>query len=335
MFNPATIKDIAKALSLSPSTVSRALRDSFEVGEETKKKVLAYAKQIKYRSNPNALSLKNKISYSIGVMVPDVANSFFSQTINGIETVAYEHGYQVIISQSYDLYEREVTNIEHLANRSVDGLLISMSAQTQDYRHIKELHENGLPIVFFDRILEGIKTLKVTTNNYEAAYQATELLIKKGHKRIAHLANAPQLSITMDRLDGYKAALNQNKIEYDESLVEFCVECGRDVNEVEKAINRLLINPRTPDALFIASDRLSTTSIRTLNKTDDHKEITIIGFSNSDVIDLLSPKISYIRQRAFEMGQVAAKMLISLIGSKHPVYDFTTEYLNADIYWKG
>jgi LacI family transcriptional regulator len=333
MFKPTTIKDIANALSLSPSTVSRALRDSFEIGVETKQLVLNYAKKVKYKSNPNALSLRNKRSYSIGVIVADVANSFFSQTINGIESVAYEKGYHIIITQSHDSYEREMLNIEHLANRSVDGLLISMSAQTTDYSHIKELHDNGLPIVFFDRILEDFETSKVTTNNFDAAYKATEMLILKGHRRIAHLANAPQLSITIDRMNGYAAALKHNKIAFDKTLIKYCTKGGRDSDEVDEALNYLLLNEQKPDAILIASDRICTASMRTLSKTEDFKEVTIVGFSNSDVIDLLSPKISYVRQPAFEMGQVAAEMLISIIENKKSDNEYSIKFLNADIHW--
>lgn len=333
MFKAATIKDIALALSVSPSTVSRALRDSHEIGGETKRIILDYAAKVKYHSNPIALSLRNKRSYSIGVMVADVANSFFSQTINGIESVAYEKGYNVIISQSHDSYERELVNIGHLANRSVDGLLISMSAQTTDYSHIINLHEQGLPIVFFDRIVNSIDTFKVTTDNFSASYDATALLIGKGFSRIAHLANAPQLSITIDRLNGYKQALQDNNIIFDEKLVSHCYAGGRDSDEVEAEIQKLLFLEKRPDAMFIASDRLSTGSLRALKKLPMPVNIPIIGFSNSDVIDLLYPQISIVRQRAFEMGEIAAEMLIKLITTKFPIEEFETRFLDAELRW--
>ncbi|MES2429090.1 MAG: LacI family DNA-binding transcriptional regulator, partial [Bacteroidota bacterium] len=164
MYKPATIKDIALALNLSPSTVSRALRDGYEISTETKKIVVAYAEKINYRSNPIALSLKNRRSYSIGIVVPKLANSFFSQAIAGIESIAYERGYHTIITQTHDSSERELINVNHLAQRSVDGLLISMSAGTSDYGFLKKLHNDGLPIVFFDRIIDDIDTFKVTSD---------------------------------------------------------------------------------------------------------------------------------------------------------------------------
>src|ERR1700733_4421514 len=186
-FEAVTIKDIAKALGLSTSTVSRALRDSYEISPETKQVVLEYARQINYRPNPIALSLKEKRSRSIGVIVSEIAKSFFSQIINGIESIAYSKGYNVIISQSRESYEREVINIDFLSSRSVDGFLISVSTETKDFTHITDLHDKGLPIVCFDRIVEAIGTHKVIVDNYKGAYDATTHLIKNGYKRIAHL----------------------------------------------------------------------------------------------------------------------------------------------------
>lgn len=336
MFQAATIKQIAEALSVSPSTVSRALRNSHEISTKTKKRVIEYAKKINYQSNPIAVSLRNRRSNSIGVLVADVANSFFSQTINGIESIAYEAGYHVIITQSHDSYEREVINIGHLANRSVDGILISMSSHTTDYRHITQLHERGLPIVFFDRIIEEIQTFKVTTDNFKSAYEATALLIEKGFKKIGHLANAPQLSITVERLQGYLSALADHHIKFDERLIKYCHEGGRSQLEIAEALNHFLSDSIGAEALFIASDRLSTVTMRILNNNPDKAEnLMIIGFSNSDVIDILSPRISYIRQSAFEMGQIAAQMLIKLIESKYPVYEFETRLLEGQLHWRG
>ncbi|MHA4895853.1 LacI family DNA-binding transcriptional regulator [Pedobacter sp. PWIIR3] len=335
MYRAATIKQIAEALSVSISTVSRALSDSHEVSEETKRIVREYAKKINYHSNPIAVSLKKGRSNSIGVLLSDVASSFFSQVINGVESIAYEKGYHVIITQSHDAYDREVTNMGHLASRSVDGILVSMSSQTTDYKHITSLHERGLPIVFFDRILEEIETFKVTTDNFKSAFEATELLISKGYRNIGHLTNAPQLSITIERLEGYKAALIKHQIPFNEQLVKYCNHGGRNPEEIETVISELLDPKLKADALLITSDRISTSALRELKRLGKADQLTIIGFSNSDVIDLLSPGISFIRQRAFEMGQIAAGMLIKLIESKYPVYEFETRLLEGELHWKG
>ncbi len=172
-FEAVTIKDIAKALNLSTSTVSRALRGSYEISQQTKKIVLEYAENVSYRPNPIALSLKEKRSRSIGIVVCAIANTFFSQVINGIESIAYNRGYHVIISQSHESYERKVIDIQYLASRSVDGMLVSVSSETSDLSHFKTLHEKGLPIVFFDRTAEDIQTHKVTLDNFQGAYDAT------------------------------------------------------------------------------------------------------------------------------------------------------------------
>ena len=216
-FEPVTIKDIGKALGLSTSTVSRALRGSYEISSETKKLVLEYAEKINYRPNPIALSLKERRNHSIGIIVCEIANNFFSQAINGIESIAYNRGYHVIISQSHESFERETVIVDHLASRSVDGLLVSVSSGTTDYNHFRQKNKKGLPIVFFDRVTSEINTHKVCADNFKGAYDATEHLINNGFKRIGHITSAPYLSISMERLEGYKEALRKNNIEYDEN----------------------------------------------------------------------------------------------------------------------
>jgi len=332
VFKPVTIKDIAKALKLSPSTVSRALSDSYEINEETKKRIIEYAEHINYRRNPMASSLRHGRSYSIGVIVCEVANSFFSQAIDGIESVAYGKGYHVIISQSHDSYEREVMNIQHLANRAVDGLLISMSAETKDFSHIVGLHEQGLPIVFFDRIIDTFETHTVSSDNREGAKQATLSLIDQGAKKIAHLANAPHLSITAERLEGYAEALELHGIPLDESLIRYCHHGGRVQEEVEHAVQYFIGLPEKPDAVFVASDRLSMGCLNAYNKLVPKEQYPgVAGFSNSDVLDLLQPGFTCIRQPAFEMGRVAMEMLIQLIESRYPVYDFKNIVLDTKL----
>src|SRR5258706_5533733 len=206
-FEAVTIKDIAKALGLSTSTVSRALRDSYEISPETKKLVLEYAEKINYHPNPIALSLKERRSRSIGVIVSEIANSFFSQAIDGIESIAYKNGYNVIISQSRESFDREVINLHYLTSRSIDGLIVSVASETKDFSNFRELHDRGMPIVFFDRIVNDIRTHKVIVDNYQGAYDATRHLVENGYNLIAAIANNEVLSITKDRVAGYKAAL--------------------------------------------------------------------------------------------------------------------------------
>ncbi|MFL9482542.1 LacI family DNA-binding transcriptional regulator [Chitinophagaceae bacterium LWZ2-11] len=333
-FEAVTIKDIAKALGLSTSTVSRALRDSYEISPETKKLVLDYAKEINYRPNPIALSLKEKRSRSIGVIVSEIANSFFSQAINGIESIAHGRGYNVIITQSLENYEREVANMQFLASRSIDGCLLSVSTETKDFSHITDLYDKGLPIVCFDRLIEHIETHKVSVDNFKGAYDATAHLIKNGYKRIANVANSESLSITKERLAGYKKALEDNNIKYNEELVKHCAHGGMIYDEVDQALTTLFNLKDKPDAIFASADKLTTNFMRycKAKKIAIPKQVAVIGFSNLDLTDLLAPALSVVRQPAFEMGQVAADLLINMIESKRAVTDFEHRILPTEIF---
>lgn len=330
-FETATIKDIARALNLSTSTVSRALRGSYEISPETKKMVLEYAEKINYRPNPIALSLKERRSRSIGVVVSEIANNFFSEAINGIESIAYNRGYHVIISQSHESQEREMVNVQHLASRSVDGLLVSLSSETTDLSHLKQLHEKGLPIVFFDRVTNEIETHKVIANNTLGAFHATEHLIYNGYRRIAHITNSPYLSITRERLEGYKQALAKHGIEYNENLVKYCNHGGMIAAEVDEAFQKLFSGKTKPDAIFTAGDRITTVCLAHMKASKKKYEVPITGFTNTRVADLFSPSLTTVRQPAFEIGQVATELLIQMIESKRPVTTFETRILDTEL----
>lgn len=330
-FESATIKDIAKALNLSTSTVSRALRGSYEISAETKKAVLEYAEKINYRPNPIALSLKERRTRALGVVVSEIANNFFSQAINGIESIAYNRGYHVTITQSHESSEREKVNVEHMAARGVDGLLISLSSESVDISYLKELHEKGMPIVFFDRVTREIDTHTVTANNYLGSFHATEHLIYNGFKKIAHITNSPYLSISKERLQGYKDALEKHKIAYNETLVKYCNHGGMILTEVEDAVNALFKSKTKPDAIFAAGDRLTIVCFSLLKRMKQKKEVGFTGFTNTQVGDLFSPPLTVIRQPAFEIGQSATELLIQMIESKRPVTDFQHKMLETEL----
>jgi LacI family transcriptional regulator len=323
-YEAVTIKDIAKALGLSTSTVSRALRDSYEISPETKKRVIEYAQEINYRPNPIALSLKEKRSQSIGIIVCEIANSFFSQAINGIESIAYDKGYNVIIAQSHESYEREILNLQYLASRSIDGLLISVSSETENFDHLMDLHKRGFPIVFFDRIVDSLNTHKVSVDNYKGAYDATIELINNGHQNIAMVAGSEFLSITKERVAGYAQALSDHNITFDATQIEYCLHGGMLYEEVETAIARLLTNKNKPSAVIASADKLTTNCLRYFKKQGLQvpDNIAMIGFSNLDLTDLLSPSLSVIRQPAYEIGQVAIELLIKQIENKRPTTAF-------------
>jgi LacI family transcriptional regulator len=330
-FESATIKDIAKALNLSTSTVSRALRGSYEISAETKKQVLEYAEKINYRPNPIALSLKERRTRAIGIVVSEIANNFFSQAINGIESIAYNKGYHVIITQSHESQGRERVDVEHLAARGVDGLLISLSSESNDISYLKELHEKGMPIVFFDRITNEIETHTVTANSYLGAFHATEHLIFEGFKRIAHITSSTYLSITKERLEGYKDALEKHNIPFNEAMVKYCTHGGMIADEVENALNTLFKSKIKPDAIFAAGDRLTIASFELLKQMKLKKDPGFIGFSNTSVGDLFCPSLTVIKQPAFDIGQTAIEFLIQIIESKRPVTEFQNKILDTEL----
>jgi LacI family transcriptional regulator len=331
-FEAVTIKDIGKALGLSTSTVSRALRDSYEISPETKKLVLECAEKLNYRPNPIALSLKERKTRSIGVVVCEIANSFFSQVINGIESVAYDKGYNVIISQSHESYDREMVDLQFLSSRGVDGILISVSTETSDYEHIRNLHEKGLPIVLFDRIAPGIDTHVIIVDNFKGAYEATEHLIVNGYKKIAAICTSEFLSITTERLAGYKEALNSNGMKVKPEYIKHCFYGGMIFSEVEEAINQLMTLTDPPDAVIALSDKLTLGSVKTFKRRGLHipQDIALVGFSNSDFAEITDPPLTIVRQPAFEMGKAATELLLRLIESKRPVTEFEKRVLSPE-----
>jgi DNA-binding LacI/PurR family transcriptional regulator len=332
-FEAVTIKDIAKELGVSTSTVSRALRNSYEISVETKELVLACAARLQYKPNPIALSLKEKRSRSIGVIVSEIANSFFSQAIDGIESVAYSKGYNIIISQSRDSLEREIIDLNYLASRSIDGLLISISSETEGIDHIKQLHLRGLPIVFFDRITDEIATHSVTIDNFKGGYNAAVHLIEAGFKNIACIASAEHLLITKERVAGVSQALQDHHLPFVARNVKHCPHGGSSVEEVDVAITELLQEQNKPDAIIGLGDKLTTSCLRVFQakkiKVPEH--IGLIGFSNSEVSELLNPSLSIIRQPAFNMGETATDLLIGLIESKRPTKEFDKKVFETEL----
>ncbi|MVN91965.1 LacI family DNA-binding transcriptional regulator [Mucilaginibacter aquatilis] len=333
MFKPYTIKDIAKALGLSTSTVSRALNGSYEIGTETKKLVLEYAEKVNYRPNPIALSLKEQRSRSIGVVVCEVANNYFSQAINGIESIAYSSGYHVIITQTHESAAREAANVQHLLSRHVDGLLIALSAETTDTSEFKFLHSKGFPMVFFDRIVENIDTHKVTVDNFKGAFEATEQLLNAGYTKIANLASTPNLLNTRERFDGYKAALLKHNIQILPEYVKYCHHGGMVAGEVENALQELMSLPDPPQAIISTNDRLTTGCIPILKKMGYRipEDVALTGFTNSEVAESFAPPLTVIRQPAFTMGQMATEMLINVIESKYPVYEAMSTQVDTEL----
>jgi LacI family transcriptional regulator len=323
-FETITIKDIAKNLGVSPSTVSRALKDSYQIGAETKKRIIEYSEKMNYKPNQMALNLKEKTSKSIGIIVSEIANSFFSKAIDGIESIAYNKGYNVIITQTHECNSREIANVAHLVSRSVDGLLISLSSETTDVSHLKKFFDKKMPIVFFDRVAKDIETHKVVCDNHQGAYEAVHHLIESGYRRIAFLGSAEHLSNIQERFAGYSDALEHSGIYFHESYVQFCLHGGLVEEELELAIKNILNSKLKPEAILICGDALTANSLRYFKKhgikiPDD---FAVIGFSNQEFAELLNPSLTTISQPAFEIGGYATELLLQLIESKSEVKKF-------------
>ena len=209
------IRELAKELNLSVSTISKALNDSHEISEETKRRVLETAARLNYIPNPYASSLRGRKSKNIGVVIPEVADSFFSLAINGIESVAKEKGYHVLICLTHESFENEKNILKEFQGRRVDGVIISVSRETAHGDHINELISNGVPLIFFDRVCEDVETTKITTDDLESGYKATKHLIQKGCTSIAFLSISKSLSISNKRLEGYLQALRDHNLKTD------------------------------------------------------------------------------------------------------------------------
>ncbi len=310
-----TLKEIAKQLNISKSTVSRALNDDYSVSAKTKQLVLDCARQLNYTPNFAAKSLKNGKSNVIGIIANTIDNNFIAKLLSGVELVAYQHGYNVVICQNRESYDLELSNLNYLAAKSVDGLLVSLSSETTGIAHFTDLQQKGLPMVFFDRVPDNADIHKVEANNFKASYEATTYLIKQGHTRIAQITSNPSVSITKQRLAGYHQALRDHDLPYDEQYVQYCLHGGFDMDEVEQVMNTLLKADKPPQAIIAASDRITTNCITLLYKLNYQipQDIALLGFSNNDLINVLSPQIPIIELPAFEMGVAAAELLMRSI----------------------
>jgi LacI family transcriptional regulator len=308
------IKKLAEILNLSIATVSKALRDSYDISKETKEKVISLANELNYQPNPHASSLRKQNSKTIAVIIPEIANNYFTLAINGIESIAQEKGYHVMIYLTHEDFAREISFTRHLHSGRADGVLISVSSTTNNYSHLHDLQKKGLPIVFFDRVCEDFNTVKVTTDDYESGYLATKHLIEQGCTRIAHLAIAKSLSIGGKRAKGYLQALQDHQIPVDESLI---IECVND-NETDAVLIKNLLTEKKPDAVFAAVERYAilTYEICESQGLKIPQDVKVISFSNLQTASLLNPSLSTITQPAFAIGREAATLLLKSLEKK-------------------
>lgn len=336
--NDVKLIDIAKALGVSVTTVSKALSDYKDISQNTRLRVLEMAKQMDYRPNANAITLRTNQTKTIGVIIPTTVHHFFSTVLNGILEEAENNGYLVIILQSNEKYELEKKQINLLLQKRVDGILISLSNQTDDFTHIKETINKGTPIVLFDKIAKVVNCSKVIINDQKAAYDAVTYLIKKGHKKIAHFRGSyiPQNSI--DRFLGYKKALEDNNIKYDSSLVYVC-DNNLDFEDGYQNTQKMLEENPDIDAVFAVSDLVAIGIIKCLNDKNIKipEQIAVFGFSNWFMSTVISPKLTTIDQPGYEIGKEAANILINeleLIKNhktvKHKIIEISTNLIERE-----
>ncbi|MGM0551372.1 MAG: LacI family DNA-binding transcriptional regulator [Bacteroidota bacterium] len=311
-----TIKDIAKLLHISPSTVSRALKDHPDINPETKKNVREMAKKMNYKPNKIALQLLQQESNIIGVIIPEIIHHFFSTVISGIENEANKAGYQIMICQSNESYEREVANVQTLLSSHIDGFIMSLAKTTNDYTHLKQIEEVGVPVVFFDRICDCIKADSILVDDYEGAYKATCHLIEQGCKHLVHLAGPQHLTIGKERKNGFLQALRDNGLPQYVHSVQICDT--RD--QALKIVPQLLQDHPSVDGIFAVNDMTATGAMNAAKELHKRipRDIAISGFTDSFIATLTDPPLTSVDQKGFLMGQQAARLLLNRISGKSP-----------------
>lgn len=310
-----TIKILAKELQLSVSTVSKAIKDSHEISKETKLRVTEMAKRLNYIPNAYAASLGRRNSKTIGVVIPEVVDSFFALAINGIEAIAQENGYHVLIYLTHESFEKEKTILKDFESGRVDGVLMSVSRETTQHDHIDDLLKTEVPLVFFDRTVDEIETTQITTNDYESAYLATAHLIKNGCKKILFLSFSNLLSITSKRLKGYQDALVVHNLELKaDNIIPFYNDSKTDYLN----LRRKLESPGSADGILASVEKLAIPIYQVCEELQLNipVDIQVISFSNLETAAFLNPPLTTITQPAFEIGKTAAAVLMKALGKK-------------------
>ncbi|REE83310.1 LacI family transcriptional regulator [Lutibacter oceani] len=314
---PITLKDIAHELNISVTTVSKALKGYSDVSRVTKKAVKKMAKKLNYTPNSVAVNLRTQETKTIGVIIPAIVHHFFSNVIDGIIKEAKKQGYLVITLQSNEKLEFEKKQLKLLQQHRVDGILISLSNETYQFDHINAILQKNIPLVMFDKIGKLVNCSKILIDDKQAAYEAVSYLIDKGYKKIAHFRGALKPQNSIDRFLGYKKALQDNGIEYDQSLVYIC-DNNDDFNNGYKYAKKMFEQHKNVDAVFTVTDVVAYGILKYCNENNIKipDDIAIFGFSNWFMSSIVTPKISSVIQPSFEMGKKATKLLIKEIKNK-------------------
>lgn len=331
-----TLKLIAKELGVSISTVSKALRDSPEISEETRDKIKAYAKKYNYRPNNIALSLKNRKSNTIGVIIPQIVHHFFTTVISGIEQTAREHNYNVIICLSNNEFDKEVLNLELLANGSTDGFILSVSSETmqkKDYHHLNEVIEQGMPVVMFDRVVEGLACDRVLIDDKAGAKKGVTHMLKTGCKRIGIITTEDYVSVGRLRTDGYIEALKDFGIEVDENLI-LKLEDIDNVEETDKKTIADFIEKNNPDGIFSVNELYAVTAARVIKEKgmEVPDDISLVSFTDGNLSQHFIPSLTTVSQHGEEMGRKAAEILINKLNKPEDEEEvYATTYIDTSL----
>lgn len=328
-----TIKDIARELGISPSTVSRALKNHPDISTATKNAVNDLAKKLRYKPNEVALSLKHSKSNIIGVIVPEVVHYFFSSIISGIDDLAYANDYNVMVAQTTEDFEREVHSTQGMLSSRVAGVLVSVSKNTKNFDHLRNLEDNGIPVVFFDRVGPEISTDKVVVDDFDGAYRAVEHLIKTGCRKIVHYSAGQHLLIGRNRKNGYMHALFKNGIPVDDNLIFKCDE----YNEAAHLTEKLIRSGNVPDGIFAVNDMTAIGALSAIKKLGMKvpDDISIIGFTNSLISSMTDPPLSTVEQHGYEMGQIAVRLLLNRLAKDEDDYSPEVRVLKTDLVLRG
>lgn len=312
----ATIHDIARKLNITASTVSRALNDHPRISTETKKAVQKAALKLNYQPNHIAAALRNGRSNILGIIVPTVDRNFFASVVRGIEEIANGSRYNVMICQTYDNYEKEIATIEALLNARVDGIIASHAKETQNFDHFLKAKERGIPLILFDRSNDELEVSNVVIDDFLGAYKATEHLIQQGCRRIAHFTNTLKISIYKERLRGYKEALMDNGLPYDEALV---IGSNLQLEDGRNSMLQLLKLQVIPDAVFSASAYGILGAMQVLKENGFRipEQVALVGFSNEPFTSVTEPPLTTVDQHSMRIGNAAAGIFLEEMAAEH------------------
>ncbi|MXV51832.1 substrate-binding domain-containing protein [Pedobacter sp. HMF7647] len=325
-----TIYDLANELNVSTATISRALNDDSVVSKKTRKKVFDLAEKLGYRSNHFARNLRTRETNTIGFMVHELHSNFINSVLAGVEKVAAETGYNIIIAHSSEQYIKEAANAKNLFHRRVDGIIASLSFDSQNLDHFKPFIDKGVPVIFFDRVEKSFGNTTVVIDNYRCGYQATRHLIEQGCKRIAHVTSSLERNVYSERFRGYRDALSDNKIPIEDNMLII-----NDLSEnagIESAWKILKMNPR-PDGVFITNDFVAAVCMRTLKENGIRipKDIAVVGFNNDAIGNLIEPSLTTINYPGKHMGEVAARSLTDHLKGISDIQNINTIVISADL----